>query len=345
MFCYKACRAPPRTAIPGGMKLYLGIDGGGTHTRAILVDARGRVRGEGESGPANYHNVGLDRAAASLRAAAGGAWAAAGQKAGVPARVFIGCAGIKSATDAARLARAAENAGLAEAGTITVGNDLHNALAGGLGGRPGIALIAGTGTHCLGRDAGGRTAFCGGWGWLLDDEGGGMGLALAGLRHAVRVADGRAPESDLLPAALAFLGLSEAEDILARLHTEPGMPGNVADFAPVVTRLAAEGDAAALAVLKQGAAALAGLVAGCARKLVWKGACDVVILGGSARSGPPYQPLIEAAITQVVPRARLVAPSGTSLHGAAFNVLRLAGHEVPPPLLFPSSVKAKRASR
>jgi N-acetylglucosamine kinase-like BadF-type ATPase len=309
------------------MELYLGIDGGGTRTRAVLVDATGRWRGEGESGPCNYHNVGAARATQHLRAAAAAAWGAARRKPQPAAFAFIGAAGVKSATDRAQLVAAAEAAGLAPSGRAVVENDLHNALAGGLAGRSGIALIAGTGTNCLGRDASGRTRMVGGWGWLLDDVGGAVGLALAAFRIAAKSADRLTSPTRLLAAALAFLGLAEPDELLARLYARPWTPDELAGFAPIVTRLAAEGDRAARAVLAAGAEALAALVAECARSLDFPAGPEVVLLGGCARSGPPYQPLIEAAVRAACPRARLVEPAQSPLHGAARNVLRCAGIE------------------
>lgn len=314
------------------MKLILGIDGGGTRTRAILVDRKGVVHGEGEAGPSNYHNVGVAAAGLALRAASEAAWAHAGRPFAPAAAAFLGCAGVKASVDVASLTAVAESVGLAPAGQVTVVNDLHNALTGGLAGRPGIAVIAGTGTNCLGRDATGQTFMCGGWGWLLDDAGGGVGLALAGLRAATRAADGRARATALLPAALAFFGLTEANELLERLYVRDCPPDELATFAPVVTREAAAGDRAALAVLRAGARALAGLVAGTARALVFPAGPEVVLLGGSACSGPPYQPLVEAAILRAVPGARLVKPLGTPVHGAALNALR-AGCVKPLPVL------------
>ncbi len=311
------------------MNLYLGIDGGGTRTRAILVDAHGGIHGEGEAGPANYHNVGLEGAGTALRLAAENAWQAAGVPFGPAAACFAGLAGIKAGIDLSRLSEVVVTAGLAAPGRVTVANDLHNALAGGLAGRPGVALIAGTGTNCLGRDAGGATFMCGGWGWLLDDRGGGIGLALAGLRAATRAADGRAAWTALLPAALAFFGLEEPDELLARLYCPPVAPGEVAPFAKTVTRLAGAGDAAAIAVLDEGATALAELVAGAVRKLTFAEAPEVVILGGCARSGAPYQPRVEQAIHSAVPGAKLVEPVYPPHYGAALNVLAAAGENRP----------------
>ena len=249
------------------MELYLGIDGGGTHTRAVLVDGAGQCRGEGEAGPCNYHNVGSARAIHSLREAAAAAWSDAGRKPRPAAWAFVGAAGVKSATDRAQIIAAAEAAELAPTGRVAAENDLHNALAGGLEGRPGIALIAGTGSNCLGCDATGATRMVGGWGWLLGDTGGGVGLALAAFRAAAKSADQLLPPTRLLPAALAFLGLAEPDELLARLYAQPWSPEELAGFAPIVTRLAGEGDRAARGVLAEGAKALGALVAQCARAL------------------------------------------------------------------------------
>ena len=242
---------------------------------------------------------------------------------------FLGCAGVKSTTDIAQLTTAAENAGLAPAGEVTVANDLHNALTGGLAGRPGIALIAGTGTNCLGRDASGATFMCGGWGWLLDDEGGGTGLAIAAMRAVTRAADG--------PALLAFLGLSEPNQLLERLYVQPWTPDQLAAFTPVVVRLAGQGDATAQALLAEGADALARLVQGSANALDFPAGPEIVILGGCARSGPPYQPMLEAAIRAVVPGARIVEPVYSTTQGAALNALRVAGITPLPALRFPKA--------
>lgn len=319
------------------VKLYLGIDGGGTRTRAILVNWQGSVVGQGEAGPSNYHNVGVEAAGVALRAATEAAWADAGLPFAPAATAFLGCAGVKASVDIVGLTAVAEAAGLAPAGQITVANDLHNALTGGLAGRPGIAIIAGTGTNCLGRDATGASFMCGGWGCLLDDVGGAVGVALAGLRAATRAADGRAAQTALLPAALAFFGLTEANELLERLYVRDCPPEEIAAFASVVTREAGAGDPTALAILRDGARALAELVAGAARDLHFPDEPEVVLLGGCACSGAPYQPIVETAILSAVPDAHLVVPSGPPIHGAALNALRAGGMIPLPALDFPQS--------
>lgn len=301
--------------------LFLGVDGGGTKTRAVLVDATGRVRGTGEAGPSNYHNTGLGPTMDNIRQAA----RAAGAGTARPAAAFLGCAAVKSARDGAVLTAAAEAARIAPAGTVTVASDMYNALAGGLSGRPGIALIAGTGSNCVGRDASGATFMCGGWGWLMGDEGSAAAIALEAVRVCVRAADGRARRTALLAPLLEFLGVAEPDELSARLYVDGWTPGELAAFAPVVERLAGAGDRAALAILQSGAKSLAALVAGTARALRFPGGPEVSILGGCARSGPLYPPMITAAVRRACPSARLVEAEHSTLYGAALNALRAGG--------------------
>jgi N-acetylglucosamine kinase-like BadF-type ATPase len=316
------------------MSLFLGMDVGGTHTRAVLVTPRGRVAGCGDAASANHHNVGLGTARARLIEAAAGAWESAGKRMQPAIHAFLGCAGVKSGLDVSEVRALAEAAALAPAGEVTVENDLHNALAGGLSGRPGVALIAGTGTNCLGRDPQGKTFMCGGWGWLLDDEGGAFGLALSAVKAVVRSADGRERATSLLPAALAFFGVSEPNELLARFYVRNWTPAEVAEFAPVVTRHAAEGDTMAKAVLASGARALRELVAGTVRGLDFPKGPEVVLLGGCVRSGPPYQDLVEKEIRAACSHIQLVEPEGSPVAGAVLNALR-AGGITPVPAINP----------
>ncbi len=309
---------------------FLGMDVGGTSTRAILVDAEGRLIAHGRAASANPHNVGMATARVRMVEAASAAWAAAGKRFQPARHAFLGCAGVKSRSEVYEVRAVAESDGLAPAGEVIVENDLHNALSGGLSGRPGIALIAGTGTNCLGRAPDGKTFMCGGWGWLLDDEGGGFGIALAAVKAVVRAADGRGRSTSLFPAVLAFFGISEPNELLACFYTRKWTPGNIAKFAPVVVRHAADGDMVAGKILASGARSLAGLVTGTMRALDFPEGPEVVLLGGCGRSGPPYQSLVEKTLRDCCPAIRLVDPEGSPLAGAAINALKSGGvHPLP----------------
>lgn len=114
------------------MKRYvLGVDGGGTKTKAVIADEEGHVHGLGIGGPSNYDDVGMEKA-----------------KVGIAEALWM--AGVVSEKDRAVIHAIARELSLAADGNIDIDHDCRIALAGGLSGRPGIVLIAGTGSSCYG---------------------------------------------------------------------------------------------------------------------------------------------------------------------------------------------------
>ncbi len=102
------------------------------------------------------------------------------------------------------------------AARVHVISDAQAALLGALGKRPGVLLLAGTGSIVVGRNARGRWARAGGLGPILGDEGSGFWLGREWLRTAVRA-------GHLLPALRASHGrdpvktmAAMARDVLAR---------------------------------------------------------------------------------------------------------------------------------
>jgi len=152
------------------MSSVLGIDGGGTRTRASIMDGD-RVLSHVEGGSIKRLRVGQEVADANLRAMLKEAFA----KAGVT-RVDAACAGMASST----LPGVKEwlNGAMIEFGaerSEVVGDEVI-ALDAAFKGGPGILQIAGTGSNCIGRMPDGSRECAGGWSSRLGDEGSGYGL-------------------------------------------------------------------------------------------------------------------------------------------------------------------------
>lgn len=261
--------------------LYLGIDGGGTKTVAVVVDARGAVRGRGAAGGANQESVGIRAALAAVRCAADQALRAAGGVA--PCAAWIGLAGVDHPADVtrfqARLQRLARR--------VHVSNDAELLLA-ALPGGIGVALVAGTGSIALGRNAAGETARCGGWGHVFGDEGSGYALGSGALRAVARAADGRGPSTTLTEMILRAWELSEPGELMARVY-QAFDKAEVARLAPLAFAAARAGDEAANALVAHEAAELARQ--GCAvaemLRLGCGGAALPVALGGGLLTHSP----------------------------------------------------------
>jgi glucosamine kinase len=126
------------------MELFLGIDGGGTRTRAIVVDAAGQVLGRGESRVGNIHHATLEMVGTHLAEAMDGALRPSRQPRSAIRSVFMGMAGTTGEETREVYRGLARTIGLSGA-IVEVDHDIRIALAGGLAGRPGIALIVGPG--------------------------------------------------------------------------------------------------------------------------------------------------------------------------------------------------------
>ncbi|MGI8905917.1 MAG: N-acetylglucosamine kinase [Candidatus Sumerlaeaceae bacterium] len=282
------------------MYYYLGIDGGGTGTRAFLAAADGSIIGRGEAGLSSLHHASDEEVRAHLNTAFAAAFSQAGAKPAECVSVFAGMAGVTVASTAARFEKLIRECGLGHA-TIGVDHDIRIALAGGLGGKPGIALIVGTGSSCYGRTGDGRTCQTGGWGSLIADEGSGYWLALNAIITAVRMADGRMEESPLRAAVFEWLGISDVSEVLKRLYEDGITRTEIAAFAPQVIGHAERGDEAALEILARGADELAELVAANHRRLPTGPGPDLAITGGLGTARTIYREKLEAALRRELP--------------------------------------------
>ncbi|MFA0750431.1 MAG: hypothetical protein SLRJCFUN_000834 [Candidatus Fervidibacter sp.] len=315
------------------MRLVLGVDGGGTNTRAALVAETGEVLGIGLAGPSNYDDVGIAIAQRHIGAAVRQAWRQAGRKRRPADAAFLGMAGVVSDDDRATIRQMAERLQLAPPERIGVDHDIRIALAGGLAGQPGIALIVGTGSSCYGRTADGRSWRAGGWGHLLDDYGSGYYLGLQAMVAAVRAADGRGPKTQLLPLVMESLGLKDINELMRRLYYEGMSRAAIAALGPKVLDIAAQGDRVAREIVWHGIAELLLMVRTVAQRLNFlPGSFRLTYTGGIAQS-PFFLRHFRMALHHSLPTCQLVPPLLPPVLGAALLALELLGVAITPKLV------------
>lgn len=286
--------------------LFLGIDGGGTHCRARLADASGRILGEGKGGSSNI-TTSLDVAAASILQATRGALAAAGfgDEAFPRIKAGFGMAGGNAPAEAAALA--AWPFGFA---SQTVASDADIACLGAHAGRDGGILILGTGSQGAARVAG-RTVTVGGWGFALSDTGSGAILGRAAARRALLGHEAIEPPSPFTQTLMARFDANPPTMLAWALKA---IPRDWAELAPMVFEHAEAGDPVAAALIADHVADVCRLI----DRLADLGAAKVSLMGGVAAPTRPHLPDRVAAV--------LVEPAGDALGGA----LMLAGLEARP---------------
>ncbi|HZB89454.1 MAG TPA: BadF/BadG/BcrA/BcrD ATPase family protein [Terracidiphilus sp.] len=304
------------------MSVVLGIDGGGTHTRATIV-AEGRQVAFAESGSIKRLRVGAEAAEANLRAVLNDVFAQAGVKAGIKA-VDAATVGVASAAlpgVAEWITAVFRDFGITR--SEVVGDEVI-ALDAAFKGGPGILQIAGTGSNCVGRAPDGSRENAGGWSSRLGDEGSGYWIGLHAIRRGLNAYDREQP-TRVLETVGRIWGTHSLDELVS---VGDGTPSpDFAALAPAISRLAEEGDAVAAAVLAQAAKDLTNFVLLVRDKLrrkhnlteevpvAWIGS----VIGKSRLVREPFF----ASLNAVAPQMRVTQTEVVGIEGAVWRAERL----------------------
>ncbi|GGO91651.1 N-acetylglucosamine kinase [Wenjunlia tyrosinilytica] len=264
--------------------LVLGVDAGGTSTRALIADLDGRVLARARGAGANPLAHGMEEALAALQDTVRRVLHNLDPQA--VGFAVLGLAGdelTREGGPAEKLDAALRDAGLGC--PYTVVGDALVAFAAGTPEPEGTVLIAGTGAVAVRVVKRSIAETAGGYGWLLGDEGSGFWLGreavrlaadtLRGRGHALRLTELVA--GDLLGGPSPAADRLVAERLIAAAYA--GSPMRLSTLAPHVSAAALAGDRAAQAVLDRAAAHLTALLAdvraaeGPTRPVVLAGSC------------------------------------------------------------------------
>src|SRR5437660_7684673 len=225
-----------------------GVDGGGTGTRAVILDKSQRVIGEGRSGPSNPLRVGIATAATNVRDAVDKACAEASIHRHDIVMATVGLAGVRR-KDIRDRTREKISDCLKEIKSIELMTDGEIALYGATDGEPGLVVIAGTGSICCGRNRQGRHVCAGGWGPIVGDEGGAAWIARKALQAVAHASDGRGQKTALSSAALTYFKIATPDDLSTAIYAPTMSNDHLAGFGKQVVRVAQAGDHVAREIL------------------------------------------------------------------------------------------------
>jgi N-acetylmuramic acid 6-phosphate etherase len=294
---------------------FLGIEGGGTRTVALLADQRGKILFRVESGPLNLKLTSDDVVLHRLHEI----------QRSLPSRptsLAICLAGCRTAIDRARARALADSVwpGI----PAYLGNDLDSALASAFGPEgSGVIIISGTGSCVYGR-SGSQTARAGGWGHLLGDHGSGYWIAMTGLRAAIREYDRHGRVNQRLARALQRLCLNSPDELVGWIQSA----GKDAVAALAADML--EGDAG---LMLQAASFLAQDCHAVALKLKLEKP-RVALTGGVLRHNRKLAILVGNRVRTMLPGAKIIRAPSESAVGA----LQLAGSATPHLIPIPDTV-------
>jgi N-acetylmuramic acid 6-phosphate etherase len=317
--------------------LFLGIEGGGTRTTALLVQDGAPVF-QGEFGPGNVRildDVALEALCREIQAAIAAFPA--------PAGIGFGMAGARTATDQARVARIAGR--VWDHAAILVGNDLDIAL--GAAPKPkqpvaaSVLVLSGTGSCCCGRDATGRTGKVGGWGHHLGDEGSGYFIGKAALQKVVHHWDRQKVWGPLGRDILTALQLNEPNQLIG--WAQSAEKQDVARLATVVLEAATAGDRLAKSIVRDAAEHLTGDALVVAGRLAKKShRVQFVFAGSVLLKGAPVSKEVAGALRKAWPKAVVTPLEKPAVWGAVAMAEGAAANRTPQKSTAPVTAKKSK---
>jgi len=299
-------------------RLVIGMDVGGTSTRAVLADEHGQVLGQAISGTGNYNFVPIEEAAKSFQQAITDAQKMAGLESLKVEHIVIGIEPqpdplyryIKKVVKYKGIERRPEG---------------ECSMVGGLAEKVGLSLIAGTGSVGFGCNRKGETHVTSCWG-TIGDEGSAWWLANQGVNAAFCAEDGRGPKTVLLPKLLRHFKVKSLRDACTVIYTDPNVRRNFSQFSRMVMDAAKKGDRVAIGIVKQGAEEIVHILATCARVLrMQRSAYRVAATGGLVEKGGWYFDLVRKGLRKQHPKADLVVPRFEPVVGATLIALDVIG--------------------
>jgi N-acetylglucosamine kinase-like BadF-type ATPase len=299
----------------------IGVDAGGTKTVCYLADQTGTVLAEARGPGAHINAVGSAGVQAILQDVIGAVLA---ESPGELTAICLGMAGVDRPGEMGLIRGLLER--VVSVRHVVIVNDALVALEAGAPAEAGVVLIAGTGSIAYGRDAHGRAARAGGWGYVLADEGSGYWLGRQALRSVMRQADGRGPETALTELLLERYNVSRALELVRTIYSSDLKPAGIASLAATVEAAAAAGDRVAQGIIEMGARELTDAAVSVARRLALS-RFPVVLSGGIFRVVHHMRAAVSAEISARLPDARIEPLSTEPAMGAVRLALRAAAGE------------------
>jgi N-acetylglucosamine kinase-like BadF-type ATPase len=253
------------------MNYILGIDGGGTKTKAFLFDRSGNLFKSITVGKSNFQAVGGMGIKNVLKKIVN----LINIKNFPEIRIIAGFAGAGRKKDKSMIKKIFIELGF-NRNKILVISDAEMALE--AVGKNGVVLIAGTGSICIGRKNN-KIARSGGWGYLLGDEGSGYYIGERAIAQALKYYDGRGTKTLLLKRINGKFKLKNIEQIINRIYSGKLDKNRIAELSNDVLELAKKQDIIARKIIKESSEELAKMILSVTKKLQFK-KCKVGLIGG-----------------------------------------------------------------
>lgn len=305
------------------MNYFLGVDAGGTQTKAVLINEKSQILGSVNGGPANYHNIGLGETQKNVSAAILQLLQQTQISFAMLTWATIGITACDTQKDFDRLFEIFSTGSLkALAQKLTVVRDSVVGLFSGTK-PPGIVVMCGTGAMVYGINEKGENASAGNWGYFLGDQGSGYMLGKRMFESVIAAYDGRLESTILTQKLEQKINVHSAADVLDWYNDTKPSVHIISDFATLVLTSAEQGDEVSKQLLDVTVSELGRATLAVIKRLYMQDEAVRIVLGGGVFESKYFRTLFEGYITALIKRARVIRPLVSPAVGAAI----MAKHE------------------
>jgi len=297
--------------------LFIGIDGGATHSTAAAAWPDGTIACVEYGDGLNFNNVGIE----TVRLRIEDIVRRICQKTG--AAVDCVCVGSAALDMPADKETTEKFTGLLTASQIDLQSDAYVALMGLTQGQPGMIAICGTGSMLLLADSEGRQYTSGGWGYIMEDAGSGYALAREGLLAAIAEYEGVGAHTAIYAHACGYFNTENLRGIIDRIYAPEFTPDKMSGFARHVLEEAENGDAVARSIIDRNMCKLARQAAALFQKA--PGAVRIGLYGGIFAHSPIARNAFESELKRHMPEAIVCTPEFTPELGAIIHIIKKRG--------------------
>lgn len=297
---------------------FLGVDGGASKTWATLIDNSKNILGKGQTKGSNAKEIGFPSAKKNIEKSIKIAF---GSRKPPQLTACLALAGVDTAYDQKIWLDQIKSDPffsqiLTEPPLIL--NDSRAALRAGTTEKDALVVIAGTGSHCYGKNSQGGQARSSGLGKILSDQGSAYAIGTSILKAVVKSLDGRAPKTLLTDLIFEKFNIKTIEELYLLVSKNSWGKIEIAKIANLAEIAAEKGDKQALQILYDAAYELALMVKAVSEKLgLVKRDYTVVTTGSVLLKNKTVKEKFREEVLKLSPLAKFVTPKIDSAEAAA----------------------------
>ena len=284
------------------------VEGGKTKTLTLLMDDKGNILGYAIGGSSGWTTIGLKKTFENIKNTVKTVLDSSKTSISNIDYAFFGLPDLDTDNSIIKI-KEALGLHLAELANVYIVPDYIIAYYAVTMGRQGISVIAGTGSIAYGKNSKGIEARAGGYGWLGNDEGSAIWIALKAIEAAFKSYDGRGTKTLLEDKVMSFFKVDEMIDIVDRMYSiaKEDM-GEIAKLAKIVDETAREGDKKSKEILKLAGMELVSMAKSVYDKIKLPGEKFIVGGTGSVFSSEILSETFKKNLRKEIPDAIVVEP-------------------------------------